>query len=437
MKKIIFLMLVYVPITLFSQSAILGKIKDKAKARADQHVDAAIDKSMDVAEEEITKQAKEQIQADNANKATTASTNTKISNEQKQQPASLKTYSRYDFIPGERIVYAEDFSTDAIGELPLKWTTNNRGETVTIETMPGKWMHLFTGSRLVSPTLQKLPENFTVEADILMQFEGEGGYSYPELEIKLLELLTGNEGTRSYVVNQDAANEAALVLLSGGEGKPLNAALRSYASGSSYFSNQPKEIKTTASNGKLIHLAVWVQKERIRYWLDGDKVFDVPQAIPAKAGFNSISLSLESSLYTEEQLGIFISNIKVAEGTPDMRSKLLTEGKLVTNGILFDIDSDRIKPESAGVLKEIASVLKDNASVAIKIVGYTDSDGEEAHNLDLSKRRSIAVQKVLTSEYGIDAPRMQTDGFGETKPVADNNTKEGKAKNRRVELIKL
>ncbi|MGN6617162.1 MAG: OmpA family protein [Ilyomonas sp.] len=435
MRKIIFLTLVYAPITLFSQSAILQKIKDKAKARAEQHVDAAIDKSMDKTEEEISKQVKQQAQANET--TSTSSGQAKISNEQQQQPVSLKTYSRYDFIPGERIVYAEDFSTDAIGELPLKWTTNNRGETVAIETMPGKWMRLFAGSRFVSPSLQKLPENFTVEADILMQFEGEEGYTYPELEIKLLEILQGNEGVRSYVVNQDAANEAALVLQPNGQGKPLNASLRSYINGSSYFFNQPKESKVNTSNGKVVHLAVWVQKERIRYWLDGEKVFDIPQAIPAKAGFNSLGLSLESSLYTDEQLGIFISNIKVAEGTPDMRSKLLTEGKLVTNGILFDIDSDRIKPESAGVLKEIASVLKDNASVNIKIIGYTDSDGEEAHNLDLSKRRSIAVQKVLTAEYGIDASRMKTDGLGETNPVAENNTKEGKAKNRRVEFIKL
>lgn len=446
MKKIILLTLFCTPMIVFSQSAILGKIKNKAKARADQHVDAGIDKSMDTVEEEVTKQVNEQAQANKADKATqtaqtnektTASTSANASNEQKQQPVSLKTYSRYDFIPGEHIVYAEDFSSDEIGELPLKWVTNNRGETVTIETMAGKWMRLFPGSRFASPAFQKLPENFTMEADVLMQFNGEGGYVYPELEIKLLEILKGGEGAGSYVVNRDAANEASLVLLSGGEGKPLNASMRSYAKGSNYFSNQPKEIKTTTSNGKLIHLAVWVQKERIRYWLNGEKVFDIPQAIPAKSGFNSIGLSVESSLYTEDQLGIFISNIKVAEGTPDMRSKLLTDGRLVTNGILFDVDSDRIKPESGGILKEIASVLKDNASLKIKIVGYTDSDGEEAHNLDLSKRRSIAVQKALTAEYGIEVSRMQTDGFGETKPVADNTTKEGKAKNRRVEFIKL
>ena len=99
MKKILFLALLYIPASVVCQSDLRGKVKQKAKARADQHVDAAIDKSMDMAEEEVTKQANKQMQANQTNDATesTASTNAKIFNEQKQQPASLKTYSRYDF----------------------------------------------------------------------------------------------------------------------------------------------------------------------------------------------------------------------------------------------------------------------------------------------------------------------------------------------------
>ena len=89
------------------------------------------------------------------------------------QPGS---YSRYDFLPGENILYADDFTQDETGELPLKWITNNRGETVTVENLPGKWFRLFPGSRFSSPAFKKLPANFTLEADILMQFAGEGGY---------------------------------------------------------------------------------------------------------------------------------------------------------------------------------------------------------------------------------------------------------------------
>jgi outer membrane protein OmpA-like peptidoglycan-associated protein len=88
-------------------------------------------------------------------------------------------------------------------------------------------------------------------------------------------------------------------------------------------------------------------------------------------------------------------------------------------------------------MKEIATILKENPAVKIKIIGHTDSDGDDAKNLDLSKRRSISVKNALVNEYGIEALRLDTDGKGETEPISDNTTAEGKAKNRRVELIKL
>lgn len=351
--------------------------------------------------------------------------------------AQSGTYSRFDYIPGDNILYTEDFSDEAIGELPMKWITNNRGETVSVEQLQGKWFRLFPGSRFASPAFKKLPANFTMDADIQIRYAGEGGYVYPELEIKLLDILPGDAHVNSYVVNQDAANEVALVLSSAGEGKPLTASLKSYVKGSTHFSNEGKEIKAVSDNEHMLHLSVWVQQQRIRCWINEEKIFDIPLGVPANTSFNRAGFSVESSVYTEDQLGIYVSNLKVAEGTPDMRNKLLKEGRLVTNGILFDTGSDRIKPESNGVLKEIAAVMKENASMKVKIVGHTDSDGEAPANQELSKRRAAAVQKSLTTNFGIDASRMQTDGLGEGSPAADNTTREGKAKNRRVEFIKL
>ena len=132
-----------------------------------------------------------------------------------------------------------------------------------------------------------------------------------------------------------------------------------------------------------------------------------------------------------------VANVRYAVGAPDTRSKLITEGKFSTTGILFDVNSDKIKPESYGVLKELGTVLKENATVKVRIIGHTDSDGEDAKNLDLSKRRAASVKNALQSEFGIDAARMEADGKGESQPVAPNTTSEGKANNRRVEFIKL
>jgi outer membrane protein OmpA-like peptidoglycan-associated protein len=132
-----------------------------------------------------------------------------------------------------------------------------------------------------------------------------------------------------------------------------------------------------------------------------------------------------------------VNNLTLAVGAPDTRNKLITEGKFVTHGILFDVNSDKIKPESFGVLKEISTVLNENPDVKVKIVGHTDADGKDADNLDLSKRRAEAVKSILTSEFKIDGSRLETDGKGESQPVDKNDSPAGKANNRRVEFIKL
>jgi len=132
-----------------------------------------------------------------------------------------------------------------------------------------------------------------------------------------------------------------------------------------------------------------------------------------------------------------VSNIRIAVGAPDTRSKLLTEGKLVTYGIYFDVNKDVVKPESYGTLKSIAAVLTENPDVKVKIVGHTDSDGADAANLDLSKKRGASVKDELVKTFGIDASRLESDGMGETQPVAPNDNPSNKALNRRVEFIKL
>ncbi len=115
----------------------------------------------------------------------------------------------------------------------------------------------------------------------------------------------------------------------------------------------------------------------------------------------------------------------------------MTEGKFVTRGILFDVNSDKIKPESAGVLKEIGTVLKENPTVKVKIVGHTGADGDDKANMELSKRRAESVKNYLVKELGITADNLTTEGKGESQPVDKNDTAEGKANNRRVEFIKM
>jgi outer membrane protein OmpA-like peptidoglycan-associated protein len=114
----------------------------------------------------------------------------------------------------------------------------------------------------------------------------------------------------------------------------------------------------------------------------------------------------------------------------------MSDGKYVTHGILFDTGGDRIKPESAAVVKQIVAGLQANPTLALRIEGQTDSTRDMAMNLDLSKRRAAAVQQVLVSEFKIDGSRLTTDGFGASKPIESNDTPQGRAQNRHVESVK-
>ena len=120
-----------------------------------------------------------------------------------------------------------------------------------------------------------------------------------------------------------------------------------------------------------------------------------------------------------------------------IKSKLLTENKFISYGINFDSGKDVIKPESHEAIKAIADVLKESPNVRVRVVGHTDTDGNAASNLELSKRRAIAVKNYLIKGFGINGSRIETDGKGQTEPLAPNTTSAGKAKNRRVEFVKI
>lgn len=120
----------------------------------------------------------------------------------------------------------------------------------------------------------------------------------------------------------------------------------------------------------------------------------------------------------------------------DMSRALADSGKVALYGINFDTDKDTLRPDSEPALKEIGKLLKDNPRLKIHVVGHTDDQGKPDYNLDLSRRRAAAVTRELTSRYGVAANRLDSFGCGPYAPVASNESEQGRAKNRRVELVK-
>ena len=216
-----------------------------------------------------------------------------------------------------------------------------------------------------------------------------------------------------------------------------NVYIESYEDGEKIINNEVATTQFNSFAGKTkIKASIWRQKQRIRVYINEEKVFDLPRAFAAGKNYNTMLYEIWSGMNNDVDRYL-ITNITLAVGAPDTRNKLITEGKFVTHGILFDVNSDKIKPESYGVLKDISGVLNENPDVKVKIVGHTDADGKDADNLALSKRRAEAVKAILISEFKIEASRMETDGKGESQPVDKNDTPEGKANNRRVEFIKM
>jgi len=124
------------------------------------------------------------------------------------------------------------------------------------------------------------------------------------------------------------------------------------------------------------------------------------------------------------------------EGTGEMERQLAENRRVDVYGIYFDFNSDRIRTESAPILEEIADVLRRNPDWTLSVAGHTDNVGGDAYNLDLSRRRSEAVRRTLVDRYGIAATRLTTAGYGAAAPKDTNETPEGRARNRRVELVR-
>ncbi len=346
---------------------------------------------------------------------------------------NFSSYSKFDFVPGEKVIFFDDFSQDNVGDFPAKWNTNGKGEVVTSNLYPGKWLKMRNSTTyLPGISSKKFPENYTLEFDMIANGEDRTG----SFSIEFSSLANKDQVPNA---SDPTGNTGIFLTTDLDYTGNIRYLVQSYINTNGEISDGGATTDLVDNTlegkpGEKFHVSIMVNKQRLRYYVNEVKVLDLPKVLPIGM-YNAIIFRMWA--WAEDHpFDALISNLRYAEGTTDIRSKLMTEGKLVTRGILFDVNSDKIKAESYGTLKEIAQVLKDNAAVRVKIIGYTDSDGDDNANLALSKKRSMAVKNSLSSNFGIDAARMDTDGKGEMEPAAPNTSPENKASNRRVEFIK-
>ena len=307
-----------------------------------------------------------------------------------------------DFIPGEKTVFFDDFTDMSRGAAPPHWKV--RGGVAKLNP-DGRL--LLSGKGAMYANLKSLPKNYTVETEIVPTADvSSGGVKW---------------------MFTDAADESVWCVSFQFDTGEITARLETGHSHSDYEGSPHMSIKV--EYGKPVHLGVWFQDSRIRGYVNGQRAFDVNQV-----EFKPSSVALME--FNVEDVPTFVVSTRIAESMPDISKNLFSTGRYVSHNILFDTNSDQLRSESMNVIREIAEALKQQSALKVRIEGHTDSTGDAAKNLDLSKRRAESVKNALV-KLGIDAARMSTDGLGQTKPMAPNDTPLGRAENRRVEFVKL
>jgi outer membrane protein OmpA-like peptidoglycan-associated protein len=305
-------------------------------------------------------------------------------------------WRNYDFVPGSTVWFATDFTDEPVGRFPASQLEFVKGNMQIVEMEGEKVLEASTNStfRVILP--EALPEDFTVE----------------------LILKTGTPNMASYVMFT-----------------PREAAWNTYESQYLVLNRYPG-IYDKGQEIASMHLSRGLADE----WHDVKLQQDGTYAI-VYVGSDRVSNLPNSNFVTDNTIDIdlaanarfptYVKDIVVSVGLDKLYDALMETGEFTTRGILFAFDSDALLPESTPVLTDMVSTLENHPELAIVIEGHTDSVGDDAYNLDLSERRAGSVVAYLV-ENGIDAGRLLAEGKGESEPMADNATPEGRQQNRRV-----
>ena len=305
-------------------------------------------------------------------------------------------WANYDFKPGDRILYASDFTGDEVGDFPKSMEFKS-GALETVEWQGSRWLRATADSKFYVVLPDTLPERFTMEFDYSIPSNGEVWIYFTPDEGRLLSF--------------------------GGLGSAAVRNSKAGVDGRGALAKQNADVVRRAR--------VMGDGKYLKVYLDDTRVLNVPNADMGRS--DKILFYTDA---TAEKPTLF-GNFRVAEGGKKLYDALSAKGRVATQGIYFDTGSDRIRPESTPTLKEIGTMLKDHPDLKLTIEGHTDNVGAAAANQTLSEKRAAAVRQFLIDSYQVDGARLVAKGLGATKPATGNDTAEGRQQNRRVELVKM
>ena len=437
MKRLVMMLLALVAIggatEINAQSFLdqLGKkVKEKAKDRIEQRVeqktDELIDKAFNKAEDAVTGKGRKNkgVKEETAVTQPVAEQPAVIpeevvagndapaqSGQQKGQSLEM-TYAKSDFVAGDEIIFDDPMDNEQIGEFPSQWELiDGVAEVVSIN---GKKAMLISewGTKvcpLMKEPLNYLGDVFTVEYDLMFPVK-EGDYTW--LLTKFMKADNKSEEDEMMYFERAAYDGRDDV--------------HWYWETSRGDSNGEYDIALPANEWN--HVAISFNKRAWKVYFNGIRVANVPNVL-APPGWLLFELDNGNG-------DTYITNLRIAKGAVPLYDRMMSEGKFVTYGITFDVGKATIKPESMGEINRIVQLMNENPTLKFSVEGHTDSTGNAASNQTLSEQRSQAIVDKLV-ELGIAKDRLTAVGKGQNSPIADNTTDEGRAKNRRVEFVKM
>ncbi|MEM9172425.1 MAG: OmpA family protein [Pseudomonadota bacterium] len=330
-------------------------------------------------------------------------------------PGGDGVWANYDFVPGDRPLFLEDFEEEYVGDVPRRIGFVS-GNMETVEWQGGQLMRITSTSGFTIDLPEVLPERFTIEFDL-----------YAPHYWASLCLATGvlDDSNAPFSCFQSRAKNYSSAYFTVSD--YFQTGIRGGTGGVSH-------ARQTRTMEQLTPVRIMADGDYVKMYLNETRVVNVPNANLVRS--DKLHLFVIGEVSQEKP--VYLDNMRVASGGREILYKrLLADGRFATQGILFTTGSARIRPESTPTLKEIARTLQRYPDLRLRIEGHTDNTGSAATNKALSKARAKAVREHLMRVYGVSDNRLESDGFGPDKPVADNTTPEGRQQNRRVELVRL
>ena len=415
MKKLLILMCglwLTTPMNAQFLNRLIDSAKKSAEDAIEQQVNKKVEEGIDKAfnPEVPEKEQQEQQQQEEAEPQQQAVQ--RQPQAQAPTPASTKTlesaYAKSDFVPGDEIMFEDDLVGEQMGEFPSKWDLLEGNAE--IASVNGKTVINLTDISTEIMPLMKNQKNYLTEA-FTLEFDFLGGSDEKSIYCDYIIHLKNIEGEDVATIN-----------------------LNGTASGWAYTSwvtasgeQRENRAAAPAKEEEWNHVALSFNKRALKVYLNGSRIVNIPNC--ARPQY----FTLQRSIWEDHRN--LMTNVRLCKGAVPLYNRLITDGKIITYAITFDIGKANIKPESMTEINRIAQLMKDNGDLKFEVQGHTDNTGTVAGNQKLSEQRAQAIVNKLV-EMGIAANRLSAKGMGQSAPLADNSTDEGRAKNRRVEFVK-